>query len=100
MLKTTKIYSFFTGLCELKKLEELDLSWNSFEGILPSCLYNLTSLQLLDLSRNEFRGNISSLIAGLTSLKYIDLSFSARLFPRFELKKGFLKKARPKIAFG
>ena len=25
---------------------------------------------------------------------------SARLFPRFELKKGFLKKARPKNAFG
>ena len=25
---------------------------------------------------------------------------SARLFPRFALKKGFLKKARPKIAFG
>ena len=60
----------------MKKLEELDLSWNSFEGILPSCLYNLTSLQLLDLSGNEFRGNISSLIAGLTSLKYIDLSFN------------------------
>ena len=25
---------------------------------------------------------------------------SARLFPRFEPKKGFLKKAKPKIAFG
>ena len=25
---------------------------------------------------------------------------SARLLPRFELKKGFLKKTRPKIAFG
>ena len=25
---------------------------------------------------------------------------SVRLFPRFELKKGILKKARPKIAFG
>ncbi|KAM4113368.1 hypothetical protein ACJW30_05G215800 [Castanea mollissima] len=65
------------GLCELKKLEELDLSWNNFEGTLPSCLYNLTSLQMLDLSKNSFRGNISShLIAGLTSLKHIDLSYN------------------------
>ncbi|KAM4113350.1 hypothetical protein ACJW30_05G214100 [Castanea mollissima] len=65
------------GLCELKKLEELDLSWNNFEGTLPSCLYNLTSLQMLDLSENSFRGNISShLIAGLTSLKHIDLSYN------------------------
>ena len=65
----------------MKKLEELDLSGNYFEGILPSSLYNLTSLQLLDLSWNEFTGNISSLMAGLTSLKYIDLSFNH--FERF-----------------
>ncbi|KAM3749805.1 hypothetical protein ACB098_05G214100 [Castanea mollissima] len=68
-------------LCGSKKLEELDLSWNHFGGILPSSLYNLTSLQLLDLSGNEFTGNISSLTAGLTSLKYIDLSYN--LFERF-----------------
>ena len=47
---------------------------NSFEGTLPSCLYNLTSLQLLDIHENQFRGNISSLIARLTSLKLIDIS--------------------------
>ncbi|KAM4113353.1 hypothetical protein ACJW30_05G214400 [Castanea mollissima] len=68
-------------LCGSKKLEELDLSWNHFGGILPSSLYNLTSLQLLDLSGNEFTGNISSLMAGLTSLKYIDLSYNH--FDRF-----------------
>ena len=60
----------------MKKLEELDLSRNSFEGTLPHCLKNLTSLQLLDLSKNHFKGNISSLIAGLTSLKHIDLSYN------------------------
>ncbi|KAM4113351.1 hypothetical protein ACJW30_05G214200 [Castanea mollissima] len=63
-------------LCGWKKLEELDLSWNHCEGILPSSLCNLTSLQLLDLSSNKFTGNISSWMAGLTSLKYIDLSFN------------------------
>ena len=68
-------YTFFAGLCELKKLEELDLSLNSFEGILPPCLNNLTSLRLLDLSQNLLTGSISSsLIAGLSSLVYIDLS--------------------------
>ena len=76
-MRTAKIGSFFAGLCELKKLEELNLSFNNFEGTLPSCLYNLTSLQILDLYGNSFRGNISShLIAGLTSLKHIDLSYN------------------------
>ena len=77
MLRTAKIGSFFAGLCELRKLEELNLRWNNFEGTLPSCLYNLTSLQMLDLSVNSFRGNISShSIAGLTFLKHIDLSYN------------------------
>ena len=58
----------------LKKLEELDLAHNYFEGTLPQCLNNLTSLSLLDISYNQFSGNVSSsLIASLTSLEYIDL---------------------------
>ena len=57
-------------LCVLKKLEELDLAKNDFEGILPPCLNNLTSLR--------FGGNVSSsLIAGLTFLEYIDLSYNS-----------------------
>ena len=44
------------------------------EGILPSCINNLTSLCLLDLSMNKFSGNIpSSWIASLKFLQYIDL---------------------------
>ncbi|KAL4626545.1 hypothetical protein ACB092_05G104600, partial [Castanea dentata] len=63
------------GLCELKKLEELYLSENNFEGNLPLCLNNLLSLRLLDLSQNNFTGNVpSSLVPSLTSLQYIDLS--------------------------
>ncbi|KAK7851230.1 receptor-like protein 13 [Quercus suber] len=61
----------------LKKLEELDLSDNNFEGILPPCLRRLTSLRFLDISKNQFSGNVPSfVIANLTSLEYIDLSYN------------------------
>ena len=64
-------------MCALKKLEELDLSSNNFEGILPPSLTNLTSLRLLDISYNRFSGNLSlSLVASWTSLEYIDLSYN------------------------
>jgi Leucine-rich repeat (LRR) protein len=66
-----------TELCALKKLEELHLYGNFFDGILPPCLNNLTSLRLLDISENQFVGNISSsLIAIPTSLGYIDFSYN------------------------
>jgi Leucine-rich repeat (LRR) protein len=66
-----------TELCALKKLEELHLYGNFFDGILPPCLNNLTSLRLLDISHNQFAGNISSsLIAIPTSLGYIDFSYN------------------------
>ena len=64
-----------TELCSLKKLEELDLSSNHFEGIFPPCLNNLTSLTLFAISYNRFSGIISSTsIANLTTFKFIDLS--------------------------
>lgn len=64
-----------TELCSLKKLEELILSSNYFEGILPSCLNSLTSLTLFDISNNQFNGIMSSSsITNLTTLKFIDLS--------------------------
>ncbi|XP_028068520.1 receptor-like protein 1 [Camellia sinensis] len=57
------------GLCKLKKLEELDLNHNLFEGILPPCLSNLRSLKFFDISLNKFTGNISpSLFGSLNSL--------------------------------
>uniref|UniRef100_A0A6N2MD30 Rx N-terminal domain-containing protein n=1 Tax=Salix viminalis TaxID=40686 RepID=A0A6N2MD30_SALVM len=46
--------------CELKNLEQLDLSGNNLEGSFPDCLGNLSSLQLLDVSGNRFTGNIAS----------------------------------------
>ncbi|KAL2537377.1 receptor like protein 14 [Forsythia ovata] len=47
------------GWCELKNLEELNLSDNGFEGILPSCLGNMTFLRLIELSENNLLGYIA-----------------------------------------
>ncbi|RVX13443.1 Leucine-rich repeat receptor-like protein FASCIATED EAR2 [Vitis vinifera] len=61
----------------MKKLKKLDLSWNRFDGMLPTCLSNLKSLRELDLSFNQFTGSVSSpLISNLTSLEYIDLGYN------------------------
>ncbi|KAK1550937.1 hypothetical protein Q3G72_027274 [Acer saccharum] len=71
------------GLCELKHLQLLDLSYNDIRGSLPRCFGNLTSLQLLDLSSNQFSGNISPLRA-LTSIQELALSsnqFSGNISP-------------------
>ena len=59
----------------MKKLEELDLAANDFEGTLLPCLNNLTSIKFFDISENLFSGIVpSSSISSMTSLEYIDLS--------------------------
>ncbi|XP_059635205.1 cuscuta receptor 1-like [Cornus florida] len=65
------------GWCDLKNLKALDLSENDLEGMLPSCLGNLTSLLLLDLSLNHFSGNVAqSPVTSLMSLEYLSLSYN------------------------
>ncbi|XP_027152251.1 receptor-like protein 14 [Coffea eugenioides] len=67
--------SILQGICNLKNLHELDLSWNEFNGFIPMCFSNLTYLRFLDLSYNHFSGNIpAALIAPLVHLEYISLS--------------------------
>ncbi|TXG61931.1 hypothetical protein EZV62_013294 [Acer yangbiense] len=71
------------GLCELKHLQHLYLSYNDIRGSLPWCFGNLTSLQVLLLSSNQFSGNISPLRA-LTSIQQLSLSsnqFSGNISP-------------------
>ncbi|KAM3283260.1 hypothetical protein P3S67_026905 [Capsicum chacoense] len=63
------------GLCDLKYLEELGLSYNKFTGKLPPCLGNLTFLRVVDLTDNHFTGNIaSSPLSSLLSLEYLLLA--------------------------
>ncbi|CAK9138566.1 unnamed protein product [Ilex paraguariensis] len=64
-------------MCKLRNLQELDLSRNSFEGNLSSCLSNLVSLRLLELSENNFAGTIpSTLFPSLKSIEYVSLSYN------------------------
>ncbi|KAK7857004.1 receptor-like protein 15, partial [Quercus suber] len=74
-LKASMINFTDESWCELKKLQEIYLSGNNFEGGLPSCLANLTSLRVLDLSYNYFNGNIVQYpLSSLTSLEYLSFS--------------------------
>ncbi|WJX21923.1 hypothetical protein P8452_11287 [Trifolium repens] len=57
---------------KLKKLEELDLSYNEFVGKLPSSFVNMTSLRTLALTDNHFIGNIGPNLASFTSLEYLN----------------------------
>ncbi|KAL0358418.1 UNVERIFIED_CONTAM: Receptor-like protein 14 [Sesamum angustifolium] len=71
------------GLCKLRNLQELDLSNNAFEGILPLCLSNLTSLRVLELSWNLFTGsipsNLSLIFSHLSSVSFSSFGNNSRL---------------------
>ncbi|KAK3439602.1 hypothetical protein EUGRSUZ_C04068 [Eucalyptus grandis] len=63
------------SLCNLIKLEELDLSINGITGRLPTCWRNMTSIRVLFLEDNEFTDNIaSSPLTSLTSLELLSIS--------------------------
>ncbi|KAL8136961.1 hypothetical protein V2J09_002962 [Rumex salicifolius] len=61
-------------LCQLKRLELLDISQNGLQGQLPLCFGNLTSLQHLDMRQNNLYGKLPFSLANLTSLHFLDLS--------------------------
>ncbi|KAL3511920.1 hypothetical protein ACH5RR_024637 [Cinchona calisaya] len=67
--------SILEGICSLRNLTELDLSYNQFSGYVPSCLSNLAALRFLDLSNNKFSGDIPAVvISRLMNLEYLSLS--------------------------
>jgi Leucine-rich repeat (LRR) protein len=67
------IHLIMTGLCKLKYLEELDISYNMFSAQLPECLSNLTNLKVLELKNNLLSGNFPSFTTNLTSLVHLSL---------------------------
>ncbi|XP_021902396.1 probable leucine-rich repeat receptor-like protein kinase At1g35710 [Carica papaya] len=62
-----------SSLLDLKYLEYLDLSRNSFEGIpIPDFIGSFKKLRYLNLSYGSFGGSIPSSIGYLTRLEYLD----------------------------
>ncbi|GKF01802.1 leucine-rich repeat-containing protein [Tanacetum coccineum] len=62
------------GFGNLTKLFHLDISYNHFNGSIPSQLFQLTTLRYLDMSYNNFNGSIPSQLFQLTTLRYLDMS--------------------------
>ncbi|KAH0919314.1 hypothetical protein HID58_026974 [Brassica napus] len=62
------------GICELKILEELNLSQNKLVGQFPLCLLSFNGLRVLDLSSNQLNEKLPSAIRNLESLEYMSLS--------------------------
>ncbi|KAG5534820.1 hypothetical protein RHGRI_022815 [Rhododendron griersonianum] len=59
----------------LTSLSVFKLSWNDFEGPLPSCMGNMTQLTVLDLSSNiGLKGEIPNSLRNLRNLRVLDLS--------------------------
>ncbi|KAH1129168.1 hypothetical protein J1N35_000546 [Gossypium stocksii] len=62
-------------ICNLTSIAVLDLSNNSFSGMLPPCLGNLSkSLSVLKLQKNNFSGPIPRACEKGSALRMIDLS--------------------------
>ncbi|WZZ69006.1 hypothetical protein YC2023_080376 [Brassica napus] len=68
-----KLHLIITGICEMKDMQELDLSHNKLVGQFPICLTGLTRLRVLDLSSNQLTGKVPSALGNLRSLKYLSL---------------------------
>ncbi|KHF97470.1 hypothetical protein F383_36821 [Gossypium arboreum] len=63
-----------TLISNLIALKHLDLSYNNFNGPIPSAFGNLSQLQYLDLSLNKFEGSIPLELASLRNLRSLNLS--------------------------
>ncbi|CAL1414873.1 unnamed protein product [Linum trigynum] len=85
--------------CNLKHLQEIQLSGNGLVGELPQCFSKLTSLQRLDIYYNQLSGDLSqSPLTTIFSLQTIDISQNLFLIP-FSLSP-FFNHSRLKIFYG
>ncbi|KAF0909711.1 hypothetical protein E2562_000047 [Oryza meyeriana var. granulata] len=63
-----------SAIARMPMLQNLSLSNNRLEGVLPRDLGSMTSLQLLDLSNNMFSGQIPVELTKLANLGHLNLS--------------------------
>ncbi|KAL8264540.1 hypothetical protein R6Q59_022670 [Mikania micrantha] len=67
--------SFPTWICNMKHLNDLDLSNNSISGVVPQCLGNMSSsLESLNINANMIQGSFPTIICNMSSLLYLDMS--------------------------
>ncbi|GKC10189.1 leucine-rich repeat-containing protein, partial [Tanacetum coccineum] len=56
---------FPPSICNMSSLVFLDMSHNSFDGVIPQCVGNLSnSLEMMDLRNNSFQGTIPNVFGG------------------------------------
>ncbi|CAI9273738.1 unnamed protein product [Lactuca saligna] len=66
---------FPLSICNLINLISLDISNNSFSGVIPQCLGNISfSLEYLNLKSNLIQGFFPPLICNLSALTFLDMS--------------------------
>ncbi|KAL3738741.1 hypothetical protein ACJRO7_020156 [Eucalyptus globulus] len=68
------LFGGIQSICRAKSLIFLDLSDNSLNGTIPSCLGNIDSLSILDLGKNKLGGMIPHAFPKGCALKMIDLT--------------------------
>jgi Leucine-rich repeat (LRR) protein len=57
-----------TDLCNMVRMEVVDLSSNNLSGVLPDCWKKNSNLRVIDFSSNKFWGEIPSTLGSLNSL--------------------------------
>lgn len=61
-------------LSYMSDLQELDLSWNAFTGVVPLSLYKCKNIRVIRLDNNRLNGVISDEMLNFDKLTYLDLS--------------------------
>ncbi|XP_030519054.2 receptor like protein 22-like [Rhodamnia argentea] len=68
------LFGDIQSICRAKSLVTLDLSSNSLNGTIPSCLKNIHSLAVLNLGKNKLEGSIPQAYPNGCALNVIDLA--------------------------